>query len=412
MTGEAKYKSLKILLVTQWFDPEPTFKGLTFAKALQARGHQVSVLTGFPNYPGGKIYPGYSLSLFKRESMDDVDITRVYLYPSHDKSKIGRVLNYISFFFSSLFYLLFMAPRSDVVYAYHPPATTGLSVAIARVFRRSPTLIDIQDMWPDTLSSTGMIRNKTVLRMIGAICRFIYRRVDKIVVLSPGFQKLLMRRGVTQNRIAIIHNWADETASQSDVMPPCMIEADTFKIMFSGNMGEAQDLKTILDAAEILQSSHPLIRIILLGSGTDMENLQHIKTSRKLDNVAFLPRVPMSKVGSYFAAADCLLVHLKPDPLFVITIPSKTQAYLAAGKPIIMGVEGDAANMVLAAGAGIVAQPGNAKSIAAAMINMSTETKIALNDMGKAGQRYYQNELSVAVGVKQFEDHFLKLVKP
>jgi colanic acid biosynthesis glycosyl transferase WcaI len=412
MTGEANSKPLKILLVTQWFDPEPTFKGLTFAKALQARGHQVSVLTGFPNYPGGKIYPGYNLSLFKRERMDGVDIARVYLYPSHDKSKLGRVLNYISFFVSSLAYLLFMAPRCDVVYAYHPPATTGLAVAIARVFRRTPTLLDIQDMWPDTLSSTGMIRNKAVLRMIGAICRFIYQRVDKIVVLSPGFQKLLLQRGVTQNRIAVIRNWADEAASLEDVIPSSLIEKDTFKIMFSGNMGEAQDLKTILHAAELLQSSHPLIRIILVGSGTDMENLQQIKTSRKLDNVIFLPRVPMSKVGSYLAAADCLLVHLKPDPLFAITIPSKTQAYLAAGKPIIMGVEGDAANMVRDAGAGVYAQPGNAKSIAAAMIGMATETKMALNEMGKAGQRYYQSELSIAVGVKQFENYFLELAKP
>jgi colanic acid biosynthesis glycosyl transferase WcaI len=409
MTGDGTSKPLKILLVTQWFDPEPTFKGLTFAKALQARGHFVKVLTGFPNYPGGKLYPGYRLSAFQHESLDGIDVTRVYLHPSHDKSKFGRVFNYLSFFVSSLIYLLFFAPRFDVIYAYHPPATTGLSVAVARIFRRTPTALDIQDMWPDTLSSTGVIRNPRVLRLIGAVCRFIYNHVDRIIVLSPGFQKLLVQRGVETHHISIIRNWADESLGRQDELPSTLTDPASFKIMFSGNMGKAQGLGTILDAAELLLHSHPQIRIFLLGSGTETESLKLEKQSRNLGNVIFLPRVPMQKVGAYLAAADCLLVHLKSDPLFEITIPSKTQAYLVAGKPIIMAVAGDAADMLKAAGAGVTAKSGDASDIAVAIGKMALESKVILAEMGKAGREYYQRELCIATGVKKFEDVFLEL---
>ena len=143
-------KAIRVLLLTQWFDPEPTFKGLVFARELVRQGFEVEVLTGFPNYPGGKLYPGYKLKCLQREHIDGVHITRVPLYPNHDQSALKRVLNYSSFAASALFYGLFVAKRADVIYAYHPPLTVGVVASIMRVFLRIPVVYDIQDMWPDT----------------------------------------------------------------------------------------------------------------------------------------------------------------------------------------------------------------------------------------------------------------------
>ena len=188
--------SKHIMIITQWFDPEPAFKGLLFAKELVARGFDVEVITGFPNYPGGEVYSGYRIKLIQREKIDGVAITRVPLFPSHDKNKFRRILNYLSFALSSLIYGLFFSKRPNVIYAYHPPLTVGLSAVIIKFLRRVPVLYDIQDMWPDTLNATSMLTNKHLLNLISKICDIVYASVDKIVVLSPGFKKLLIDRGV------------------------------------------------------------------------------------------------------------------------------------------------------------------------------------------------------------------------
>src|SRR5690606_2008039 len=202
--------AIRILLITQWFDPEPTFKGMVFARELVKQGFKVEVLTGFPNYPGGKIYPGYKIKLFQKESIDGVTITRVPLYPSHDKGALGRALNYMSFALTSMLYGLFFAKRPSVIYAYHPPLTVGISAAIIRFFRRAPMVYDIQDMWPDTLRATGMLSNERVLRGISRACDWVYKKADQLVVLSPGFKRLLIERGVPESKIEVIYNWCAE----------------------------------------------------------------------------------------------------------------------------------------------------------------------------------------------------------
>ena len=156
----------RILLITQWFDPEPTFKGLLFAKELASRGFEVEVITGFPNYPGGILYDGFRIKLIQKEIIDDVLVTRVPLFPSHNKSKIGRAFNYLSFAFTSMIYGLFFSKQADVIYAYHPPLTVGISALVIKLFRRVPVVLDIQDIWPDSLKASGMITNSLLLNFI------------------------------------------------------------------------------------------------------------------------------------------------------------------------------------------------------------------------------------------------------
>ncbi len=401
----------RLLLITQWFDPEPTFKGLVFARELVKRGFDVEVLTGFPNYPGGKLYPGYKIRLLQKELIDGVEVTRVPLYPSHDQSALRRIFNYLSFLFTALIYGLFKAKRPDVIYAYHPPLTVGVTAALLRVFRKTPVVYDIQDMWPDTLQATGMIANKRLLAVVGRVCDWVYRRVDRIVVLSPGFKQLLIERDVPETKIDVIYNWCAEDALESSVSEKriTLSENGEFHILFAGNMGKAQALDSVLAAAQRLKASVPGLVFVFLGGGIEVDRLKNVANKQSLTNVIFLPPVPFGEVGAYLNSADALFVHLKQDPLFRITIPSKTQAYMAAGKPILMAVDGDAADLVRESKCGMVAESESLDSIVNSAKMIMNASKEERSQMADNGRRYYQMKLSLHVGVGRFADIFQQL---
>lgn len=402
---------VRVLLLTQWFDPEPTFKGMVFARELVRQGFEVEVLTGFPNYPGGKLYPGYRMRWLQRETIDGVQVTRVPLYPSHDQSALRRILNYVSFAAFALFHGLFSVRRCDVIYAYHPPLTVGLAASFIRLFRRIPVVYDIQDMWPDTLRATGMIGNPTALSVVEKVCRWVYRGVDHIVVLSPGFKRLLGERGVPAEKIDVICNWADEASLAAPVgaLPSNFPGADRFRIVFAGNMGKAQALEAVLDAAALLQKRKAKVSFVFVGGGVDVAKLKAQVAALALDNVVFIPPVPMSEVGTLLNNADALLVHLRRDPLFEITIPSKTQAYMAVGKPLLMAVDGDAADLVRQSGGGVVAISEDAPSIAEAAQSLAMLAPEELTAMGRRAQEYYREQLALRVGVSRFGAIFSKL---
>ncbi|MHC8315355.1 glycosyltransferase family 4 protein [Pseudomonas sp. LB3P31] len=405
--------AIRVLMFTQWFDPEPTFKGLVFARELVAQGFEVEVVTGFPNYPGGKLYPDYKMKLLQREVIDGVQVTRVPLYPSHGQSGVGRLLNYISFAASILLYGLFRAKKPDVIYAYHPPLTVGIATALVRFFRRVPVVYDVQDMWPDTLKATGMFSNEKLLKVVSRVCDWVYAHVDQIVVLSPGFKRLLIERGVPSQKIDVIYNWcAEDLVCSSSSNPPANFpETSAFRILFAGNMGKAQSLDTVIATAELLQEKGSEVAFIFLGGGVETARLAALAKSRRLDNVFFLPAVPMSEVGGYLSSADALLVHLKKDPLFTITIPSKTQAYMAAGKPILMAVDGDAADLVRDAECGVVSESDNPQALAGAVQDLIDVSVQGHKQMAENGLEFYHRELSLKVGVKRFGEHFKRLSK-
>ncbi|MDF1644243.1 MAG: glycosyltransferase family 4 protein [Pseudomonadales bacterium] len=393
------------MLLTQWFDPEPTFKGLLFAKTLQEKGHEVEVITGFPNYPDGKIYDGYRMRWLKREDLDGVRVNRVPLYPSHDGSALKRIFNYISFFFSATLFGIFFAKKPDIIYVYHPPLTVGLAGALIGLFRKTPFVCDIQDLWPDTLRATGMISSPSALKLVGRTCNWVYGRAAHIVVLSPGFKNILIRRGVSQDKLTVIYNWCDEPAlgtfpeSTMDLLPK------GFNIVFAGNMGHAQALSTVLDAAEIVGKVETKLNFVLVGSGVQCDSLKQEAEDRNIQNVYFVPRIPMSEVGTILNSADALLVHLRKDQLFEITIPSKTQAYMAIGKPIIMAVGGDAAKLVTAADCGLCCESQNEKALAVEALKLKNLSLSELNNLGTNARTYYERKLSLNVG----SDHFIAL---
>ncbi|WP_338649354.1 glycosyltransferase family 4 protein [Pseudomonas sp. ML2-2023-3] len=398
---------VRVLLLTQWFDPEPTFKGLVFARALVKQGFEVEVVTGFPNYPGGKIYPGFKLKLFQKEIIDGVKVTRLPLYPSHGQSGVGRVANYMSFAAASLFYGVFFAKRPSVIYAYHPPLTVGIAASIIRFFRRVPVLYDIQDMWPDTLKATGMFSNEKLLGVVSRVCDWVYGHVDKLVVLSPGFKKTLIQRGVPEEKIEVIYNWCAEEQITTSAEPNYSFsDHSNFRILFAGNMGKAQALDVVLDAAYTLQSRNRPVEFIFLGGGIEVDALKRMAVEKSLKNVTFLPAVPMAEVGGYLKAADALLVHLKKDPLFKITIPSKTQAYMAVGRPLLMAVDGDAADLVRESGCGVVVESENVDSLVSGVEKLLDSTAEELALMSKQGRDFYRKHLSLDQGILKFSRAF------
>jgi glycosyltransferase involved in cell wall biosynthesis len=405
--------AVRVLLLSQWFEPEPTFKGLSFAKELIKQGLEVEVVTGFPNYPIGKVYPGFKIKPIQRELIDGVKITRVALYPSHDRSAIRRVLNYVSFAFSSLLYCLFCVRNIDVIYAYHPPLTIGISASLLRMIRRIPVVYDIQDLWPDTLRTTGMLNNERVLSLVGRVCDHIYKQVDQIVVLSPGFKNLLIQRGVPERKIAVIYNWANEELLKvaANNPPDGFPGGDEFRLLFAGNMGTPQALGAVLEAARLLQGKGIVAKLIFVGTGLEVEDLKVKAAAFKLYNVIFFPPVPMSKIGAYLNNSDALLVHLKSDKLFEITIPSKTQAYMAVGKPILMAVEGNAAELITIAACGVLAKPENPTSIADAVESLVRMNSIERDEMGFRGFSFYNQNLSLEAGSEKFKKLFEDVVQ-
>lgn len=393
---------MRILLLTQWFQPEPTFKGLAFAKALQARGHEVEVLTGFPNYPGGKIYDGYRVRAFQRETMDGIHVIRGALYPSHDQSAVKRIFNYCSFAVSTTL-LAFTLKRPDVVYVYTPPMTAAAGAVALRLLRRVPFVVDVQDLWPDTLAATGMVRHAWMMKAVGAWTKFAFQRASRIVVLSPGFKRTLEERGLAPP-ITVIPNWApSEIVDQArSILIPSPRHG--FNILFAGNIGHAQALDVVIEAAKRLRNQAPDVRFSLIGGGVDRDRLRSAAEEAGLSNVLFLKSRHPKDMGPVFADADALLVHLRDDPLFAITIPSKTQAYLVVGKPILMGVRGDAAAVIEDARAGITFAPQDVDSLVDAVLRLRAMSGEARHAMGRAGSDYYHARMSFEAGVAAMDE--------
>jgi lipopolysaccharide/colanic/teichoic acid biosynthesis glycosyltransferase/glycosyltransferase involved in cell wall biosynthesis len=396
---------MRVLMVTQWFNPEPTFKGLRFAQELQRLGHEVEVLTGFPNYPGGRVYSGYRVRPWQREVMEGVPVTRVALYPSHDGSGVRRALNYLSFAASAALAAPLLR-RPDVVYVYHPPATVALPALVLKALRGVPFVYDVQDLWPDTLTATGMVDGSRVLGLVGRAMSVVYRQAHGVAVLSEGFRRRLVERGVPRSKVSVIHNWTyedeiDDLPESGDLRAELGL-GTAFTVVFAGTMGAAQSLGTVLDAAALLRARTD-VRFVLIGGGILVDELRARAEELGLDNVLFLPRRPSSEIGEVLAMADALLVHLKDNPLFEITVPSKTQAYLRAGRPVLMGVRGDAAELVERAGGGVAFAPDDAEALAAAVTALAALPAEERDAMGRRGAAFYDEHLSLASGARAFE---------
>lgn len=405
---------MKILIIKQLFNPEPTAKSLDFAKELVARGHDVEVLTGFPSYPTGKIYSGYKQQFYKREKMEKIDIIRVPIYPSHDDSSLKRFIHYFSYALTASFIGLFLVKKPDVCFVYQGAIPTAIPAIILKKLRGIPFLYDINDLWPETIAASGMIKKKWLLKLINVWCNFNYRNANFITVATPGFYKRLISKGISKEKLEIVSNWSRDIISD-DKLPKNLIksyfDATKINILYAGNLGIVQSLITILKTAKKLrEDGNQKINFIFLGSGANEESLKIKAQKWNLDNVLFVPRVVSSEVTKYLNAADFLLVHLKKNELFKITIPSKILTYLKTGKPILMGLEGDAKDILVNAQAGFTFEPDNSEDLEQQIKKMMLLSKEEIEKMGKLGKEYYKNNLSLESSVDKLERNLKRII--
>lgn len=390
---------VRVQLITQLFDPENAIKGLSFVQELARLGHEVEVVTTYPSYPGGKIYPGYRMHLIQVETVEGVRVVRLPSYVAHGRSAIKRLLSYASFSAAAFFYSLFVGRKPDVIYSYFPPMVGGIACAILGAIQRRPFIYDVQDLWPEALVATGMLRNEWGVKFIESCVGWVYKRASAVVVLSEGYKRTLVAKGVPESKIHRIYNWCDESRlKRSDQLEG---SASSFDIVYAGNLGAAQALDSVIQAAQLLQQAgERSIRFVFIGDGIEGERLKQQAVFLGLDNVEFRGSVSPEAIGAELSKADALLVHLADDPVFAITVPSKTQAYMAMGKPILMAVAGESAEIIQKAGAGMIARPCTPESIADTALQMARSTPEQLEVFGAAAENYYRENMSQKNGVE------------
>jgi glycosyltransferase involved in cell wall biosynthesis len=250
-----------------------------------------------------------------------------------------------------------------------------------------------------------MMTNRLLYGCVGLACRIVYFCAKKIIVLSPGFKRLLLKHGVPESKVTIIYNWADERHIRTLPYNPDLADqmdfSGKFNVVYAGTLGKAQHLVTVLDAAAIIRDRHPNIRFVFIGAGVDEQSLKNYAAENNLTNVVFEPRRPVAEIQEILAIADVLLLHLKDDPLFEVTVPSKTQANLCAGRPNLAVCRGDACRLFEEANAGLISPPGDAREMAEKIVELYRMSPEERRRMGENGSRYYRKNLSLAKGVEK-----------
>ena len=393
---------MRVLILSQWCYPEPDARILNMAEDIKKKGHQVEILTGFPNYPGGDIYPGYKLNVYQKEVINEVEIKRIWLYPSHDKSAAKRAFNYLSFAFSALLLGPFIIRKPDVIYVYHPPATAAIPAIFLKFLFRAKLVYDIQDLWPESIEATGMVRKRGLLRIINQFQNFIYSKSDAITVISKGFKERLTEKGVSASKVHVIWNWSIPIG-QAKSDSPSITYGPKFNILFAGNHGRVQALETIIKGAQqFWEANERDVQFVFLGNGQSKEEIVALANANALGNVLFLDRVSPDNVGSYLLSADVLLVHLQDNSLFRITVPSKIQSYLMTGRPVLAGIQGDGADLINKSGGGVTFIPEDVNDFVRKVRYLKSMPTDKLHEMGERGKSFYYSHLERSVGVEKF----------
>ncbi|WP_437494125.1 glycosyltransferase family 4 protein [Sorangium sp. So ce1014] len=402
---------MRILLISQSYHPEPISRAHLLAEALAARGHEVTSITAFPNYPHGRLYAGYRQRLWDVEHVSGTRVIRLPSYLDHSRSRLRRTLNYASFAASTAVLGPALSGRADVAWVHNPAPSLAVAASWLAALRGIPWVYEVQDLWPETAAASGMLDNPRVLAGIDRVNRALYRRAASLIVISPGLVRALSRKGVPEGKVHVIPNWADDRIYQPVEPDPQLAAAHgltgRFVVLFAGNMGAAQALSSVLDAAALLRDLDD-VRFVMVGDGIDAPRLRREAEARALSNVVFIGQQPHERMPHLFALADVLLSHLRRDPRFDITIPSKIPAYMAAGRAVLVGAGGASADLVRDSGAGLVCDPEDPAALAGAVRRLRDMTPEARRAMGEAGRRYFLRSFTRDALVTRYEEVFAR----
>lgn len=405
---------MKLLIVSQHFFPEQ-FRISDLALGLKARGHSLTVLTGLPNYPKGKIYPGYRRFLPYKENWQGITIIRVPMIPRGKGSHFRLTLNYLSYaIMSSLLAPFLCRDKYDSIFIFQTsPITQALAGIVLKKLKSTPVFLWVQDLWPESLSATGKVRSPLILKWVGRFTRFIYRNCDKILIQSRAFEKNILEHGIDENKIIYYPNSCEEFYKPLSPIPSDKMLSlpEGFRVMFAGNIGAAQAIPTILDAAEKLKHQ-PEIKWIFVGDGSERQNLEdEIKKRDLQDHIIWVGSHPAEEMPYFFSQADIMLVTLTKQPIFALTIPSKVQSYMACAKPIVAAIDGETARVISEANAGKTVPAGDSAQLAEAVLTIYQMPLHERNQLGWNAYHYFEKHFEKHRSIEQLETCFAALTE-
>ncbi len=399
---------MRIVLISQYFYPEP-FSNNAIARELVRRGHDVTAIPCVPNYPAGEFSEGYSNTDRREETWEGIRIFRAFTV-ARGRTKLRLALNYLVYPFAAAWTMWRKVKnRPDVSFVSMPsPLFQAIAGILLRWRTGTPCVYWVQDIWPESALFTLNIRNRVARSLLTALCGWIYRRADLILVQSEAFPPMITRFNVSPDKVRVFPNTApdsyrpvnpDDAPDQAALVPK-----HGFRLMFAGNIGESQDFDTLIEAADRLRHREDLIWVII-GSGRDEARVRQAVATRKLEaRFLFLGRRPEETMPYFFAHADALIVSLRDTPIFALTVPYKVQCYMACGKPIIASLNGEGARIINASGAGIAAPASNPQALASAIERMMDQSPEQRAAYGRASLDYFRKHYGQSIVYNLLED--------
>lgn len=384
------FARMHILILTDRFLPEitaPSFREMDHAQEWIKSGHEVTVVTCVPNFPRGKVFPGYRNRLYQVEWIDGVRVIRVWSYMTANEGMLKRTLDYLSFVFSAIFFF-WRYPKFDVILATSPPLFVPIAGYVLSKLRRRPWVFELRDLWPASIEAVGVSKGR-VVKALTRLEMFLYRKADRIVSLTPAFKEELTARGIPPEKNDVVTNGVDTNRFnperiEFDARERLGVEPDVFLAGYVGTVGMAHGLETVLEAAELCRDD-PKIVFLIMGEGAERAGLEKEARRRGLSHVVFHDFVSHDEVISFLGAMDVSIVHLRPHPVFKKVIPSKIFENMAMGLPMVYAVEGLSAEIVSEAGAGICIPSGDAKAMAEAVEELQAD-RARLKQLGDSAQ--------------------------
>ncbi len=405
---------MRILFLSHYFPPEvnaPASRTYEHCKQWVQDGHEVTVVTCAPNHPRGIVYDGYRNTLFQRTEKDGIQVLRVWTYVTANEGFLKRTLNYLSYMLAAVCVAPFLS-NFDIVLSTSPQFFNGLAGYLVSRLKRLPWILEIRDLWPESIVAVGAITNRPVIRLLEGLESFAYRKADHLVVVTDAFKAHMMKRGIVSKKVTVIKNGVDFSLYKKpphgsrDLSRELGLEGK-FVASYFGTHGMAHHLETVLEAAHELREWKDIV-FLLVGDGAERSRLVTMRDEMKLSNVVLLDQQPKKKMPELWSLSSVSVVLLKKSALFKTVIPSKIVESMAMERPVILGVEGESAELVLSAGGGLCIEPESSKDLAIQVLKLYRDPMLR-QELGSSGRRYVLEHFDRRVLARQFAD-VMKLV--
>ena len=393
-----------LFYIAQYFTPEPYLKDIDFIKKLKDKGWNPVVITGFPNYPVGEIYKGYQNKFFAEEILDGIKIIRVYTYADHSLSGVKRALNYFVFGFFAALAILKYGKKESFYYILQSSPFVVFCAWTVKLFKpKSKTLLDIQDVFPENIRVSGFVKSKKIIDFLDFLLdNFYYRAFDLFVTVSESFRKIVSTKNISLDHILTLYNWSMVEKNQNDVTQTFNFETKGFNIVYAGNIGVHQGLSKLSEGMMNVTNKNTAVFFHFFGDGTDFEELK--KNVAGNNQIILHGRVTSNEIGKYLEAADALFLHLIKDPIYKCIIPSKLQAYIEVGKPILAGIEGEARAFVTENKLGESFESENISTFEQATLNIANYSEKNKEQIKQRSLNLYREKFSRQSGADKVDE--------